>query len=128
MPLKAAIRQKTAAQPLGREEDAELYPDSDGLPMAQNDHEHRTICHAAEALWDHFRDRPDMHVRGHMFICYGPWPEMKRVVPDILVVRGIEEVSRRSDKLWDVGKSPDLVLEIASPSTEKRDRVDKPKV
>ncbi len=64
MPLKVAIRRKAAAQPLGREEDAELYPDSDGLPMAQNDYEHRTICHAAEALRDHLRDRPDMHDGG----------------------------------------------------------------
>ena len=126
--MKAAILRKTAAQPVRRDEGAELYPDSDDLPMAWNDYEHRTICHAAEALRDHFRDRPDMHVRGDMFIHFEPWPKMKRVVPDILVVRGVKELCRSSYKLRDVGKPPDFVLEIASPSTEKQDRVNKPKI
>ena len=126
MPLKAAIRRKTAALPVRREEDPELY--SDGLPMAQNDYEHRTICHAAEALRGHFRDRADMHVRGDMFIYYEPWPKIKRVVQDVLVVRGVKESSRNSYKLWDVGKPPDFVLEIASASPEKRDGVNKPKI
>ena len=80
--------------------------------MEQNDYEHSTICYAAEALRDHFRNRPDMHVRGDMFIYYERWKPAKNVVPDIMVVRGVETVSRRSYRLWKVREAPDFVMEI----------------
>lgn len=128
MASKAAYQQAAVAESARREEDEEYYPESDGLPMAQNDLEHCTICHAAEALRDHFRGRPDVHVRGDMLIYYERWDRSKSVVPDIFVVRGVGSVSRRSYKIWEEGKPPDFVMEIASPSTKKNDRVDKHRI
>ena len=50
-----------------------------------------------------------------------PWLE-----PDVLVAFGVGSHRRRSYALWCEGKAPDFVMEVASLSTWKRDRDEKP--
>ena len=46
--------------------------------------------------------------------------------PDVLVALGRGMGRRSSYKVWEEGKPPDWVLEVASPSTEEKDRCSKP--
>jgi hypothetical protein len=50
-----------------------------------------------------------------------PWVE-----PDVLVAFGVGSHRRRSYALWREGKAPDFVMEVASVSTWRRDRDEKP--
>ena len=44
------------------------YPDSDGLPMAEDDVQRKPMTYAIDALDAHFRDRPDVYVSGNLFL------------------------------------------------------------
>ena len=50
------------------------------------------------------------------------------VVPDVFVVFGVEHRMRGNYKVWEEGKGPDFVLEVASPSTWREDVETKPGV
>ena len=45
----------------------------------------------------------------------------RSVAPDVLVVFGVEDRQRPTYKVWEEGKAPDFVLEVASPSTWEDD-------
>ena len=121
MRRKGIIEQLAVAERQA-EETAVYYPDCDGEPMAENDLQQRAICYASGALRAHFRDRPDVHVRGDMFIYYRNGRPRKSIVPDVFVVFGDVEVPQTSYKVWEVGVVPQFVLEVASKSTHLRDR------
>ena len=106
------------------------YPSSDGEPMALDNRQLRSITYSIEALAAHFRDRPEVHVRGDMFIYYerlreGMSPSAVSVVPDVFVVIGDIEVPESSYKLWEVGVVPQFVMEVSSQSSYHRDVVKK---
>ena len=48
-----------------------------------------------------------------------------RIAPDVLVALGLGTRKRSSYFVWEEGKPPDWVLEVASPSTKKKDLDDK---
>ena len=106
------------------------YPSSDGKPMAQDHRQLVAITSTVETLREHFRGRQDVHVRGDMFIFFrklriGVNPEKVSVVPDVFVVVGDVEVPQSSYKIWEVGIVPQFVMEVASKSSQRRDREDK---
>ena len=121
MRRKGIIEQLAVAERQA-EETAVYYPDCDGEPMAENNLQQRAICYASGALRAHFRDRPDVHVRGDMFLYYRNGRPRKSIVPDVFVVFGDVEVPQTSYKVWEVGVVPQFVLEVASKSTHLRDR------
>ena len=98
------------------------YPDSDGLPMAENDFQRKTMTYAIKALDAHFRDRPDVYVSGNLLLYYEEGNNKVRVAPDVFVVFGTTKHDRSSYLLWQEGKAPDFVMEIASPSTYRTDQ------
>lgn len=98
------------------------YPDSDGLPMAENDFQRKTMTYAIDALDAHFRDRPDVYVSGNLLLYYEEGNNKVRVAPDVFVVLGTAKRDRSSYLLWQEGKAPDFVMEIASPSTYRADQ------
>lgn len=44
-----------------------------------------------------------------------------RVVPEVMVVRGVHTGLRGSYRLWEEGKPPDFVLEVGSTSTHLKE-------
>ncbi len=98
------------------------YPDSDGLPMAENDSQRDIMTYAIEALKNHFRDRPDVYVSGNLLLYYEEGNNKVRVAPDVFVVFGAAKHERSSYLLWQEPKAPDFVLEVASPSTWQMDQ------
>ena len=105
------------------------YPDSDGLPMAENEFQLRSILYANSALANYYRQRDDIYVVGNLLLYYEPSPRPgvpgKSVSPDLMVVLGAPKHMRSSYLLWAEPKAPDFVLEVASESTYRSDLGDK---
>lgn len=101
------------------------YPDSDGLPMAENEFQLRSILYANSALANYYRERDDVYVVGNLLLYYEPSPgpdvRGKSVSPDLMVVLGAPKHMRSFYMLWEEPKAPDFVVEIASESTYRSD-------
>ena len=104
------------------------YPSSDGKPLAENDAQLHAILYAVGALWLYYRERTDVYVSGDLLIYYEEGNRNVSVAPDTFVVFGVEDRMRMSYKVWEEGKGPDFVLEVASPNTWREDVERKPGV
>lgn len=90
------------------------YPDSDGEPMAENDPQYRCITDTRFVLEQHYYDDPQVYVGADLLIYYVEGDPTKSVAPDVLVSLGVPKGNRRSYRLWEEGKPPDVVFELAS--------------
>ena len=102
------------------------YPSSDGKPLAENDAQLHAILYAVGALQVRYGDRPDVYVSGDLLVYYEESNPRVSVAPDAFVVFGVENRLRMSYKVWEEGKGPDFVLEVASPNTWREDVERKP--
>ncbi len=107
----------TAAPPRRRIE----YPESDGKPIAETDRHRQEMTDAIEALADFFRDDPNVYVAGNLLLYYEEGNPSASVAPDVFVVKGIPKRERRTYKLWEEGRPPDVVIEVTSRSTRLED-------
>ena len=101
------------------------YPDSDGLPMAENESQFWPILYVGSALDRYYQNRDDVYVVGNLLLYYQQGDRSKSVSPDLMVVFGASKHVRSSYRLWEEPKAPDFVLEIASESTYRADRGEK---
>ena len=97
------------------------YPSSDGKPLAENDAQHTAIRYAVGALGVYYAGRNDVYVSCDLLIYYEEGNPRVSVAPDVFVVFGVEDRMRMNYKVWEEGKGPDFVLEVASPSTWRED-------
>ena len=104
------------------------YPSSDGKPLAENDLQLRAILYAVGALRLHYAERADVYVSGDLLIYYEEGNPRVSVAPDTFVVFGVEDRVRMNYKVWEEGRGPDFVLEVASPNTWREDVERKPAV
>ena len=105
------------------------YPSSDGKPLAENDLQARAILYAFGALRVRYSDRRrDVYVSADLLIYYEEGNPRVSVAPDVFVVFGVEDYPRMNYKVWEEGKGPDFVLEVASPNTWREDVERKPGV
>jgi len=93
-----------------------VYPDSDGMPMAENTLQYDWIVKITGGLRRLFDNDPKVFVAGDLF-----WypveghPEI-RVAPDTLVVFGRPPGHRGSYRQWEEGGiAPQVVFEVLSP-------------
>ena len=101
------------------------YPDSDGLPMAENESQFWPILYVGSALDRYYQDRDDVYVVGNLLVYYQQGDGSKSVSPDLMVVFGASKHVRSSYRVWEEPKAPDFVLEIASESTYRTDQGEK---
>ena len=97
------------------------YPSSDGKPLAENDAQHTAILYGIAVLRTHFAGHNDVYVSGDLLIYYEEGNPRVSVAPDVFVVFGVEDRMRMNYKVWEEGKGPDFVLEVASPGTWRED-------
>ena len=95
-----------------------LYPCSDGRPMADNAWQSRAILRAAGDLEV---AHPDALAVADILVYPEEGNSKNRIAPDVLVAFGVGTHSRSSYLVWEEGKPPDWVLEVASPSTASKD-------
>ena len=98
-----------------------VYPESDGEPMAESGRHVKTLLDMIDAIDLHFRDVPDVHVCGNMFLYYEEGNPRKVISPDVFMVRGVSKKDLRTYKTWEQQPYLDFVLELASPSTYMKD-------
>jgi Uma2 family endonuclease len=93
-----------------------IYPDSDGQPMAENPLQFQWIVTIKEGLERVFRDLPDVFVAGDMF--WYPVEGHPKIcqAPDTLIAFGRPKGYRGSYKQWEEGGiAPQVVFEVLSP-------------
>ena len=118
----------------GRATTTIFYPESDGMPLPDGEYQgpifRRFVVVPLEV---HFMNVEGAHVNGNTFLYYVEGNSRRNLSPDCYVVFGLSAAAKESLSiegnntylLWDVGKPPDFVLEIGSPSTARRDLIEK---
>ena len=80
------------------------------------------VRQAATALDYYFRERADVLVAMELVVYYQRGNNQVWLQPDVQVVFGMEHCGNRgSFRVWEEGKGPDFVLEVASPATAEKD-------
>ena len=110
-----------------------IYPETDGQPMPDGEYQSLIFRKTLTPLENHFREIPGAHVNGNTLLYYVEGDPNQSVSPDCYVVFGItpEAIHSLSEEgnntylLWEVGKPPDFVMEIASKSTRSNDLIGK---
>ncbi len=98
-----------------------IYPESDGEPMAETDTHRDLMIDFIQLLKYFYRNARDVYVSGNLFLYYVEGNPRKVISPDVFVVFGVEKKQRRSYRTWEEGRTPDFVLEVASPKTYTND-------
>lgn len=98
-----------------------IYPESDGKPMAETDIHRDEMVNLILALQDYYRDDSQMYISGNLFVYYEEGNTKKKISPDVLVVRGVRKGQRRTYKIWEEGKVPEVVIEVTSDETRYED-------
>ena len=102
-------------------QESQLYPDTDGKPMAVSDNHRRVLTRILQLLEQFFREDPEVYVSGDLLMYYLQGDPRKVVAPDALVSFGIGMKRRRTYLVWEEGKTPDFVMEMASETTYRND-------
>src|SRR5690242_11794024 len=98
-----------------RRDDDDLYPISDGKPMAESDKHADLMTYVKDALRAFFADRPEVYVSGNNFLYYEQGNPRAVVSPDCYVAFGVGMRQRDTYMVWkEGGKLPDVVIEITS--------------
>ena len=124
MPLPTATDSElsgsaTAVAETSAQRDETAYPERNWI--AQSIAHGDAVLQAAAALRSHFRDRKDVLVAMELAVYYRRDDNTAWLQPDVLVVFGVSPANRRSYRIWEEGKAPDFVLEVASPATAGHD-------
>ncbi len=98
-----------------------IYPETDGKPMTETDLHAQCLIYLRTALDYYFRKDPNVYVSGNLMLYYEEGNPSASVSPDVFVVKGVSKKERRVYKLWEEGKSPDVVVELTSRSTRLED-------
>jgi Uma2 family endonuclease len=101
------------------------YPESDGRPMGESDLHRNEMVRQAQLLKRFFAGQR-VYVSGDLLVFYEQGNPKKFVVPDVFVVKGLDSTARRMYKVWFEGKPPDVIFEVTSQKTKKKDTVTKP--
>ena len=76
-------------------------------------------------IWERYRGRNDVFVSNAVFISYDKTDGNARVNSDLFIAFGVDAAAIRENLpnfwIWETGKVPDFVMEVASPSTAAND-------
>ena len=104
---------------------ADLYPDTDGQPMAASDLHLEILIRLLQTLRAYFSEMPEVYVSGDILTYYTEGDPRAVCAPDVLVTFGIGQKQRHTYKVWEEGKVPDFVMEFSSRTTYQNDLTDK---
>ena len=101
--------------------DTELYPETDGKPMAASDMHREILIRTLQVFEAHFEQYPDVYISGDIMMYDIEGPLRTAISPDVLIAFGLGRKQRRTYKVWEEGKPPDFVMEFSSASTYQND-------
>ena len=103
----------------------DLYPETDGEPMAASDFHLEILIQLLQTLKAHFAEMTDVYVSGDILTYYTEGDPRSVIAPDVLIAFGIGQKLRHTYKVWEEGKVPDFVMEFSSKTTYQNDLTDK---
>ena len=100
------------------------YPCDNEDPMCETREQYDALTYAVSAIRKHLKRHwqaaEDAHlITGDFLLYYEEGNPKKWVAPDVILAYDVQLPPRTPYLLWEVGKPPDLVMEVASPSTVK---------
>ena len=125
-PNGVAPPQQAAAPPEQQYPDWSFLPDPEPVEDAMQ--QLPTINRIVPMIEGHFSDRPDVLVAGEAYLCWDISNKNAKLSPDCIVAIGInpEDVEIKNGYLiWEIGKPPDVVIEVASEHTSRADLTSK---
>ena len=106
--------------------DEVYYPIDDDEPLAESEYQLFPLTYAHATLTSWFEDDPTIWVGADMFLYYEEGVPSSVVAPDVFVVTQTHKRHKRNIfQTWVEGRVPDLVLEIMSSTSVRRDTVTK---
>lgn len=85
----------------------------------------RMLDRIKRLLVELYEGRSDVFVSGAFYICYDITDGNRRLQPDCIIVFDVDAEAVRYNLpnywIWEVGKPPDFVMEVASPTTASND-------
>lgn len=112
---------------LGQTVEPIVYPESDGKPMGETDVHIDWMIRIRDILKYRYRGRR-VYVASNLLVYYVEGQPNKYVVPDDFVVLNCDPGQRRTFRIWEEKRTPDVVFEVTSRSTKTEDEKVKPKV
>jgi Uma2 family endonuclease len=97
------------------------YPESDGKPVAESELHMLQLLTLLFVLRTYFANQQDVYVGANMMMYYVEGDPKQSVAPDVFVVMGVPKHVRRTFKVWQEGKAPDVVIELSSRGTKYED-------
>lgn len=100
-------------------------------PLPADMQQDTPVQQALLIIQDRYSGVPRVFVRREPPIRFDPSDRRKAVIPDIGLAKDVDldtilALPSNSYIIWEVGKPPDLVMEVASPSTYEKDAWEKP--
>jgi len=96
------------------------YPESDGKPMGETDLHRDWMIRLLDILRLRYRGQR-VYVASDLLVYYREGDPSQFVVPDLFVVQDCDPSRRRTFKIWEEGKVPEVVIEVTSRSTRRDD-------
>ena len=106
-------------------ETTDLYPESDGKPMADTGLHLYWIKRIQDMIETYLSENPEAYISGNIMMYDREGPMHTAISPDILVAFGLGKKFRRTYKVWEEGKPPDFVMEFSSRRTYRNDLIEK---
>jgi Uma2 family endonuclease len=101
-----------------------FYPSSDGEPLAESYDHLYVIMTTLAMLLAHLKGQ-QATVLADQFLYYAQGFPRLRVAPDVMVIFGVEPGGRDNYKTWEEGQVPSVIFEMTSPSTRRKDDIEK---
>ena len=89
--------------------------------MPDNSWQADLLCRQGDALLARYERTPNTFVGINVRLRYREGADTRALVPDVFVVFGVPAGKRSSYSVWEEGKAPDFVLEVASQGTYRKD-------
>lgn len=103
------------------------YPETDGQPMGETDLHRNWMFRILELLRYRYRGQ-QVYVASDLLVYYHEGFPHEFVVPDVFFVKDSNPGERRTYKIWEEGKAPDVVIEVTSLATQRKDTIRKPQI
>lgn len=108
--------------------EAVFYPESHEDDMGETTIHYTLISDFVKMLKLFFAERDDVFIAANLNLYYEKNKPRKYHTPDIMVVFGIPNQDRKVYKLWEERQFPQVIFEVASDTTWKKDISDKVEV
>lgn len=103
------------------------YPESDGKPMGETDWHIEWMIRIRDILKHRYADQ-QVYVGTDLLVYYREGDPSKFIVPDDFIVKDCDPRRRRTFKIWQEGRRPNVVFEVTSRSSRDEDQMYKPQI